>query len=179
MTPPALLGLAPPAIGMSHAVLLRAAGDTRTVTIASVTSDYVLLIPLGRYLGVHTDSASRASTRPGRPPARCAPSSSCRATEGVSGYRHGPARSPRESRSTRPRHRAGEPPRETLGLNSLSASSLSVGEVAGRAVGEGEGEGEGEGARERVNQRKDWYRKRRRSSVGAGVGCRAAADSRA
>ncbi|MFF7713143.1 hypothetical protein [Streptomyces sp. NPDC007988] len=109
LTPPALLGVAPSAIGMSYAALLRAAGDTRTVMIASVTSDHVLLIPLGRYLGGTPDSASASSTaspRPGRSSARCTPSSSCRATEGVSGYRHGPARSPRESRSTRPRHRA-------------------------------------------------------------------------
>ncbi|MEU6709387.1 MATE family efflux transporter [Streptomyces wuyuanensis] len=54
VTPVALLSMAPLAIGMSYAALLRAAGDTRTVMIASVTSDYVLLIPLGWYLGVHS-----------------------------------------------------------------------------------------------------------------------------
>ncbi|WP_168714767.1 hypothetical protein [Streptomyces sp. A0592] len=38
---------------MAYAALLRAAGDTRAVLVASVTSDYLLLIPLGRLLGVH------------------------------------------------------------------------------------------------------------------------------
>ncbi|MFJ6636538.1 MATE family efflux transporter [Streptomyces sp. NPDC091376] len=57
VTPLALLSLAPFAIAMSYAALLRAAGDTRTVMIASVTSDYTLLIPLGWLLGVHAGLA--------------------------------------------------------------------------------------------------------------------------
>ncbi|MEU8592389.1 MATE family efflux transporter [Streptomyces globisporus] len=52
-TPLALLSMAPLAVGMSYAALLRAAGDTRAVLIASVTSDYLLLIPLGWILGIH------------------------------------------------------------------------------------------------------------------------------
>ncbi|MFD4246007.1 MATE family efflux transporter [Streptomyces sp. NPDC058525] len=52
-TPLALLSLAPFVVAMSHAALLRAAGDTRAVMFASVTSDYLLLIPLGWLLGVH------------------------------------------------------------------------------------------------------------------------------
>ncbi|MCP3817582.1 MATE family efflux transporter [Streptomyces sp. A3M-1-3] len=52
-TPLALLSMAPLALAMSHAALLRAAGDTKTVMIASVTSDYTLLVPLGWLLGVH------------------------------------------------------------------------------------------------------------------------------
>ncbi|MFD4022213.1 MATE family efflux transporter [Streptomyces sp. NPDC058576] len=52
-TPLALLSMAPLAVGMSYAALLRAAGDTRAVLIASMTSDYVLLIPLGWLLGIH------------------------------------------------------------------------------------------------------------------------------
>ncbi|MFJ2595185.1 MATE family efflux transporter [Streptomyces erythrochromogenes] len=51
-TPLALLSMAPLAAAMSYAALLRAAGDTRAVLIASVTSDYLLLIPLGWLLGV-------------------------------------------------------------------------------------------------------------------------------
>ncbi|WP_190344759.1 MATE family efflux transporter [Streptomyces venezuelae] len=52
-TPVALLSMAPLAAGMAYAALLRAAGDTRAVLVASVTSDYLLLIPLGWLLGVH------------------------------------------------------------------------------------------------------------------------------
>ncbi|WP_405845394.1 hypothetical protein [Streptomyces platensis] len=51
--PAALLSMAPMALGMSYAALLRAAGDTRTVMTASVISDYTLLLPLGWLLGVH------------------------------------------------------------------------------------------------------------------------------
>ncbi|MCT4357028.1 MATE family efflux transporter [Streptomyces sp. Je 1-79] len=51
--PLALLSMAPLAAAMSYAALLRAAGDTRAVLITSVTSDYLLLIPLGWLLGVH------------------------------------------------------------------------------------------------------------------------------
>ncbi|MEU7603591.1 hypothetical protein AB0B78_25600 [Streptomyces sp. NPDC040724] len=47
------MSLAPFVVAMSHAALLRAAGDTRAVMFASVTSDYLLLIPLGWLLGVH------------------------------------------------------------------------------------------------------------------------------
>ncbi|MFI5640120.1 MATE family efflux transporter [Streptomyces goshikiensis] len=52
-TPLALLSMAPLAAAMADAALLRAAGDTRAVLVASVTSDYLLLIPLGWLLGVH------------------------------------------------------------------------------------------------------------------------------
>ncbi|MGI5447644.1 MATE family efflux transporter [Streptomyces sp. CA-243310] len=53
-TPLALLSMAPMVPAMSRGALLRAAGDTRALMIASVTSDYVLLIPLGWLLGLHT-----------------------------------------------------------------------------------------------------------------------------
>ncbi|MET9693430.1 MATE family efflux transporter [Streptomyces sp. NPDC006514] len=52
-TPLALLSPAPLAVGMSHAALLRAAGDTRAVMFATVTSGYLLLILLGWLFGVH------------------------------------------------------------------------------------------------------------------------------
>ncbi|MEU6311518.1 MATE family efflux transporter [Streptomyces sp. NPDC047014] len=51
-TPLALLSMVPLAAAMSYAAPLRAAGDTRAVLVASVTSDYLLLIPLGWLLGV-------------------------------------------------------------------------------------------------------------------------------
>lgn len=54
-TPLALLSMVPMVLAMTRGSLLRAAGDTRSVMIASVTSDYVLLIPLGWLLGVHLD----------------------------------------------------------------------------------------------------------------------------
>ncbi|MBG0857019.1 MATE family efflux transporter [Streptomyces spinoverrucosus] len=52
-TPLALLSMAPMVLAMTRGALLRAAGDTRSVMTASVTSDYTLLIPLGWLLGVH------------------------------------------------------------------------------------------------------------------------------
>ncbi|MGR8007673.1 MATE family efflux transporter [Streptomyces hypolithicus] len=52
-TPLALLSMAPMALAMSRGALLRAAGDTRALMIASVTSDYTLLIPLAWFLGIH------------------------------------------------------------------------------------------------------------------------------
>ncbi|MFI6284412.1 MATE family efflux transporter [Streptomyces sp. NPDC051018] len=52
--PLALLSMAPMALAMPLGALLRAAGDTRSVMIASVTSDYLLLIPVAWILGVHT-----------------------------------------------------------------------------------------------------------------------------
>ncbi|MFE0425917.1 MATE family efflux transporter, partial [Streptomyces sp. NPDC058953] len=51
--PLALLSMAPMVLAMPLGALLRAAGDTRSVMIASITSDYVLLIPFGWLLGVH------------------------------------------------------------------------------------------------------------------------------
>ncbi len=52
-TLPALLSLLPFAAAMGYAAVLRAAGDTRSVMIASVVSDYLLLVPLGWLLGLH------------------------------------------------------------------------------------------------------------------------------
>ncbi|MEV6394588.1 MATE family efflux transporter [Streptomyces sp. NPDC051907] len=52
-TPVALLSMAPMVLAMSLGALLRAAGDTRSVMIASVASDYALLIPLAWLLGLH------------------------------------------------------------------------------------------------------------------------------
>ncbi|MFG3661005.1 MATE family efflux transporter [Streptomyces sp. NPDC047706] len=52
-TPLALLSMAPMVFAMTRGSLLRAAGDTRSVMTASITSDYTLLIPLGWLLGVH------------------------------------------------------------------------------------------------------------------------------
>ncbi|MGW4200262.1 MATE family efflux transporter [Streptomyces sp. NPDC004726] len=51
--PLALLSMAPMVFAMPLGALLRATGDTRSVMIASVTSDYVLLIPVAWLLGVH------------------------------------------------------------------------------------------------------------------------------
>ncbi|MER6914404.1 MATE family efflux transporter [Streptomyces sp. NPDC000594] len=51
--PLALLSMAPMVLAMSRGSLLRAAGDTRSVMVASITSDYVLLLPCGWLLGVH------------------------------------------------------------------------------------------------------------------------------
>ncbi|MEV7512161.1 MATE family efflux transporter [Streptomyces sp. NPDC091201] len=51
-TPLALLSMAPMVLAMSRGALLRAAGDTRALMVASVISDYVLLIPLGWFLGL-------------------------------------------------------------------------------------------------------------------------------
>jgi multidrug resistance protein, MATE family len=51
--PLALLSMAPMVLAMPLGALLRAAGDTRSVMTASVTADYVLLIPVGWLLGVH------------------------------------------------------------------------------------------------------------------------------
>ncbi|GII89276.1 MATE family efflux transporter [Sphaerisporangium siamense] len=50
--PLALLSMAPMVLAMSHAALLRAAGDSRGVMIVSVACDYAVLIPLGWVLGV-------------------------------------------------------------------------------------------------------------------------------
>ncbi|MFJ3921821.1 MATE family efflux transporter [Streptomyces sp. NPDC090022] len=52
-TLPALLSLVPFAVALGYAAVLRATGDTRSVMIASVVSDYLLLIPLGWFLGLH------------------------------------------------------------------------------------------------------------------------------
>ncbi|GAB3108514.1 MATE family efflux transporter [Streptomyces calidiresistens] len=52
-TPLALLGMVPLAWAMSRGSMLRAAGETRWIMVASVTGDYLLLIPLGWFLGVH------------------------------------------------------------------------------------------------------------------------------
>ncbi|MFG2972293.1 MATE family efflux transporter [Streptomyces sp. NPDC048331] len=52
-TPLALLSLVPFVPAMGYAAQLRAAGETRAVLFASVTSDYLLLVPLGWLLGVH------------------------------------------------------------------------------------------------------------------------------
>ncbi|MEU1281591.1 MATE family efflux transporter [Streptomyces sp. NPDC005805] len=52
-TPLALLSMAPMVLAMARGALLRAAGDTRSLMIASVTADYVLLIPCAWLLGVY------------------------------------------------------------------------------------------------------------------------------
>ncbi|MER5931774.1 hypothetical protein [Streptomyces sp. NPDC002054] len=49
----ALISLVPFVPAMAYAAQLRAAGETRAVLFASVTSDYLLLVPLGWLLGVH------------------------------------------------------------------------------------------------------------------------------
>lgn len=50
--PFALLSMAPMVLAMSYSCLLRAMGDTRSVMIANVAGDYLVLIPLGWFLGV-------------------------------------------------------------------------------------------------------------------------------
>ncbi|WP_018657393.1 MATE family efflux transporter [Actinomadura flavalba] len=52
-TPWALLSMLPMVVAMTYAALLRAAGNTRAVMIASIASDYLVLIPLAWLLGVH------------------------------------------------------------------------------------------------------------------------------
>ncbi|RFS81333.1 MATE family efflux transporter [Actinomadura spongiicola] len=54
-TPLALFSLAPLLAALAYGAMLRAAGDTRSVMVASVTGDYAVLIPLAWLLGVHLD----------------------------------------------------------------------------------------------------------------------------
>ncbi|MEU6039802.1 MATE family efflux transporter [Actinomadura sp. NPDC047616] len=54
-TPLAPLSMAPLLAALAYGAALRAAGDTRSVMIASVTGDYAALIPLAWMLGVHLD----------------------------------------------------------------------------------------------------------------------------
>ncbi|MDF5752785.1 MATE family efflux transporter [Spongiactinospora sp. TRM90649] len=51
--PLALVSMAPMVYAMAYGCFLRATGDTRSVMVANVTGDYLVLIPLGWFLGVH------------------------------------------------------------------------------------------------------------------------------
>ncbi|MFI0487516.1 MATE family efflux transporter [Actinomadura sp. 9N215] len=53
--PLALFSLAPLLAALAYGAALRAAGDTRSVMVASVLGDYAALIPLAWLLGVHLD----------------------------------------------------------------------------------------------------------------------------
>ncbi|GHH69105.1 MATE family efflux transporter [Streptosporangium violaceochromogenes] len=50
--PPAVLSMAPMVPAMAYGCFLRAMGDTRSVMVANVVGDYLLLVPLAWFLGV-------------------------------------------------------------------------------------------------------------------------------